>query len=217
MLFITILYIIIIEYPQALLAAINDLVVVAGYKSGDNVEAILHAAAEKEGPQDFDEDEVIAAGAPGHNIPQAHILVVEVNVSVPMSAAALKKLKKDQLFHQLTIRGVIFEMAKSKAELNTMLGKSLHLPVDGVKLGRKKAIQLSGLTVSAFWRKLNPAEILVDPINLAFQSAQAPTVPENDTESVPIKHNFSETFECNTFLGKVSTPKRMKKRTTSAG
>ena len=43
-----------IEDPQALLAAINDPVVVAGYESDDNVEEIIHAAAEKEGPQDFD-------------------------------------------------------------------------------------------------------------------------------------------------------------------
>ena len=46
---------------------------------------------------------------------------------------------------------------------------------------------------------------------MEFQSDRAPTVPENETRSVPIKHNFSETFERNTFLGKVSTPKRMKK------
>ena len=89
---------------------------------------------------------------------------------VPMSAAALKKLKRDQLCHQLTICGVIFEKAKSNAELKIMLGKSLHLPVDRVKLGRKKAIQLSGFPVSAFWRQLNPADIFVEPINLAFQS-----------------------------------------------
>ena len=44
-------------------------VVVAGYESNENVEEILHAAAWKEGPHDFDEDEVIAAGAPGQNIP----------------------------------------------------------------------------------------------------------------------------------------------------
>ena len=51
------------------------------------MEEILHAAGEKEGPQDFDEDEVIAAGAPGQNIPQDQILVAAVNVPVPMSAA----------------------------------------------------------------------------------------------------------------------------------
>ena len=166
-----------IEDTQALFAAINDPIVVAGYKSDDNVEEILHAAAEKEGPQDFDEDEVIATGAPGQNIPQAQIVLPAVNVSVPMSAAALKKLKKDQLCHQLTNCGVIFETEKSKAELKTMIGKSLHLPVDGVKPGRKKAIQLSGFPVSAFWRQLNPADIFVKPINLEFQSVRAPTVP----------------------------------------
>ena len=82
-----------IEDPQALLAAINDPVVVAGYESDGNVEEILHAAAEKEGPQDFDEDEVIAAGAPGQNIPQAKIVAASIDVPVLLSAAALKKLK----------------------------------------------------------------------------------------------------------------------------
>ena len=160
-----------IEDLQAILAATNDPVVVAGYESNGNVEEILHEAAGKEGPHDFDEDEVIAAGVPGQNIPQDQILVAAVNVPVPVSAAALKNLKKDQLFHQLTICGVIFEKAKSKFELKTMLGKSLHLPVDGVKLEINKSIQLSGLPVSAFWRQLNPADIVVEPINLAFQSA----------------------------------------------
>ena len=36
-----------IEDTQALLAAINDPVVVAGYESDDNVKEILHVAAEK--------------------------------------------------------------------------------------------------------------------------------------------------------------------------
>ena len=139
-----------IEDLQALLAAINNPVVVAVYESDDNVEEILHTAAEKEGPQDFDEDEVIAAGAPVQNIPQDQILVVAVNAPVPMSAEELKKLKKDQLCHEITIRGVIFEKEKPKSELKTMLGKSLQLPVDRVKSEIKKAIQLSGFPVSAF-------------------------------------------------------------------
>ena len=51
------------------------------------MEEILHASAGKEGPQDFDEYEVIADGAPGHNIPQAKVVAVSANVPVPMSAA----------------------------------------------------------------------------------------------------------------------------------
>ena len=129
-----------IEDPPGLLAEINDPVlslplhlvatvplaatngpselapvVVAGYKSDDNLEEILHAEAGKEGPQYFDEDEVLAAGAPVQNIPKAQVVSASVNVPVPMSAAALKKLKKYQLCHQLTIRGVTFEKAKKKS------------------------------------------------------------------------------------------------------
>ena len=37
-----------------------------------------HAAAEKEGPQDFDEDEVIVAGESGQNIPQAKIVAAVI-------------------------------------------------------------------------------------------------------------------------------------------
>ena len=46
------------------------------------MEEILHAAAEKEGPQDFDEDEVILAGESGQNIPQAKIVAASVDVPV---------------------------------------------------------------------------------------------------------------------------------------
>ena len=141
-----------IEDPQALLSSINDPVLVAGYESDDNVEEILHAAAEKEGPQDFDEDEVIVAGESGQHIPQAKIVTPSVDVPVLMSAAALNKLKKDQLCHQLTIRGVTFDKAKTNVKLSKIVGKSLHLPVDGVKAGTKKAIQLSGFPVSAYLR-----------------------------------------------------------------
>ena len=91
-----------------------------------------------------------------------------------------------------------------------MLGKALHLPVDGVKAGTTKFIELLGCPVSAYWRQLNPSDIVVEPINLAFQLARSRTVPENETGSIPIKHNFSETFQRNTFLGKASTPKRIK-------
>ena len=199
-----------IEDPPALLVEINNPVVVAVYESDENLEDILHAAAGKEGPQYFDKDEVIAAGAPGQNVPQAQVVAASVNVPVPISAAELKKLKNDQLFHQLTICGVTFEKAKTKAELSKMLGESLHLPVDGVKAGTKKSIQLSGFPVSVYWRQLDPADIFVETINLTFQLARSPTAPENETGYVPIKHNFSETFERNNFLGKVSTPKRMK-------
>ena len=112
-----------IEDPPALIEAINDPVVVAGYEWNDNVEEILHTAAGKEGPQDFDEDKAIADGAPVQNIPQAQVVAASVNVPVQISAAALKNQKKDQNFHQLTICGLTFEKAKSKANLSTMLVK----------------------------------------------------------------------------------------------
>ena len=43
---------------------------------------IIHAAAEKEGPQDFDEDELIVAGESGQNIPQAKLVAASVDVPV---------------------------------------------------------------------------------------------------------------------------------------
>ena len=61
------------------------------------MEEILHVVAEKEGPQDLDEDEVIAAGAPGQNIPQAKIVAASVDVPVPMSAAAHTSLPRLRL------------------------------------------------------------------------------------------------------------------------
>ena len=161
-----------IEDPQALLEAINDTVVVAGYESDGNVEEILHAAAEKEGPQDFDEDEVITAGALGQNIPQAKIVAAPVDVPLPMSEEALKNLKKDQICHQLTICGVTFDKAKTKAELSKILGKSLHLPVDGVKVGTKKAIQISGFPVSAYLRLSAQGTVKATVLSLAWMKPE---------------------------------------------
>ena len=51
-------------------------------KNDDNVEEMLHAAAEKEGPQDFDKDGVIVAGESGKNIPQAKTVAASVDVPV---------------------------------------------------------------------------------------------------------------------------------------
>ena len=115
---------------------------------------------------------MIAAGASGQNIPQAKIVAVSVDVPVPMSAAALKKLKKDQLCHQLTIRGVTFDKSKTKAELSKILGKSLHLPVDGVKVGTKKAIQISGVPVSAYLRLAVRGTVKAAVLSLAWMNPE---------------------------------------------
>ena len=85
------------------------------------MEEILHAAAEKEGPQDFDEDEVIAAGASGQNMPEAKIVASSVDAPVLMSAAELKNLKNDQLCHQITIPGVTFDKAKKNPSCQKFL------------------------------------------------------------------------------------------------
>ena len=94
------------------------------------MEEILHAAAEREGPQNFDEDEVMVAGDSGQNIPQAKIVAASVDVPVMMSAAALKKLKKDQLCHQITIRSVTFNKSKTgtSTEAATILACGMFCP-----------------------------------------------------------------------------------------
>ena len=68
---------------------------------------------------------------------------------------------------------------------------------------------LTGFSATARWRALVPNEAAVEePQNNT--SLRAPTIPADDAEFIPQKHNFSETFDPELFLGKEKIPKRHK-------
>ena len=61
---------------------------------------------------------------------------------------------------------------KTKAEMSKILGKSLYLPVDGVKVGTKKAIQLLGFPVSAYLRLAARGTVKAAVLSLAWMKPE---------------------------------------------
>ena len=49
---------------------------------------------------------------------------------------------------------------------------------------------------------------VVEPANPTFRIARAPTIPADEAGTVPIKYNFSETFQIPDFSGKRVTYER---------
>jgi hypothetical protein len=73
----------------------------------------------------------------------------------------------------------------------------------------KKADELKGFHADAHWRELIAKQrIISEPLN-TFKSC-APTVPEEDSGSVPMKHNSSEKFDCSFFDRKKLVPIQLK-------
>ena len=68
---------------------------------------------------------------------------------------------------------------------------------------------LTGFLATARWRALVPNEAAVEELQ-NNTSLRAPTIPADDTEFIPQKHNFSETFDRELFLGKEKILKRHK-------
>ena len=71
------------------------------------------------------------------------------------------------------------------------------------KTKKKKTGELhSCFAEGAYWKELNPMEATVEePVNPTFTNARAPTIEERDTEFVPVKYNFEETFDRDVFKG----------------
>ena len=65
---------------------------------------------------------------------------------------------------------------------------------------------LTGFLATARWRALVPNEAAVEEVQ-NNTSLRAPTIPADDAEFIPQKHNFSETFDRELFLGKEKIPK----------
>ena len=49
---------------------------------------------------------------------------------------------------------------------------------------------------TARWTVLTPEETPVEqPLNPRFKNARAPTIPEEDSKHIPVKHNFARIFD----------------------
>jgi hypothetical protein len=66
---------------------------------------------------------------------------------------------------------------------------------------------LSSFPKTAFWQELKPNEAVVEePVNSTFkiQRVHAPTIPQEDTAHVPVKHEFDHRFDVPPFAGKTA-------------
>jgi len=88
--------------------------------------------------------------------------------------------------------------------------KKLHDTEDEKK--EKKQPGMSAFPATAWWRDLVPeTTIAIEPDNPTFKRARAPTVPQQDIEFVPTKHNFSATFHVPEFTASKDVFERTRK------
>ena len=117
------------------------------------------------------------------------------------------------LKHELRVREVQFAPTMKKPDLLLRLRQALERKVkvsifgttatDKVASKQSKAAvnDMAGFAPGAYWDQLKAIdEAVVEPVN-TIRNARAPTV-EADAKTVPVKHNFGETFDRTIFSGK---------------
>ncbi|CAB9519576.1 unknown protein [Seminavis robusta] len=120
--------------------------------------------------------------------------------------------------HELAIRQVQFSAKLKKEGLLERLREALKTEVkvrifgDVIRKSEKKKDKrknddLSEFAPGSYWEPLNPKEEAVEEPENTIRNARAPTVPADEAGSVPVKHNFAETFDRPIFTGKRTVPK----------
>jgi hypothetical protein len=173
-----------------------------GYDS-DGFHDCCHEAIEEEGPQDFDEDELVAvpAGVALNVEPQQEEVDEDGAKFVDIPKADLDKMNVGSLKSELARRGV--KAKGKKAELKARLIDALARSVKALPEGMVKARGnvLGGFAETAYWSQLKPRDAPIsEPVN-AFPGARAPTVPPDETEQIAAKFDFGELFERPNFAG----------------
>jgi Transposase IS4 len=133
---------------------------------------------------------------------------------------ALKKLIVKDIKHELFIREVQFASTLKKPELLERLRLALQNQVKvsifgktssdkaKKKKGPKATItDMSGFTPGAYWEVLEHNPTAVEEPTNTIPNARAPTVPEDEAGTVPIKYNFPHSFDRPIFTGKMLVQK----------
>ena len=168
-----------------------------GYDSNSSVDHAIHS----KGPLEVNEPD----------IPEADNPVLPTNEDQPASNSSnfinipeesLKKMKVSELKSELSNHGQpVFGL---KVVLLERLRSALqqHLPnLSSADQVARVTDNLTGFLATAQWRALVPNEATVEePQNIML--LRAPTIHADDAEFIPQKHNFSETFNQELFLGK---------------
>ena len=168
-------------------------------------EPVLGEEPPPETPEDNNENEVCEAEE--NNQPKGsnsgdNVAPPAPTGHVPIEEDELLKLNRDQLKHQLRIRGQ--KLSGNKSEMLERLQKALEekLPVVGAKkkTGNKnkkkkndnKEKGMGAFAETAYWRVLEPdEEPTEEPSNPSFKNPRAPTIEERDAKYVPVKFGFS--------------------------
>jgi hypothetical protein len=190
----------------------NNMEVVEGPQDFDEVDhseriEVPQSASKSNGDSDAERNNEAIALSEKDDGPGQHMPMTELD----------KKSNKD-LQDELRKRGL--KVGGKKGELQERLRKALE---DRIPVGRKVAKgkkakvtpgekaatektkrELSAVfPQSAYWRPLVPNEEAVsEPDNTSFKKPRAPTVPEEDAATVPVKFNFDEAFDRPVFAGK---------------
>jgi hypothetical protein len=168
-----------------------------------------------EGTRIVQEGSRIAVGS----VENVHIAVNREPRHIAIDEASLKKMTVANLRQELRIREVHFIPTLKKPDLLKRLQQALARKVkvsifgpihtDKGTTGKKKAglNDMAGFAPGAYWEQLKPKDVPVEePLN-TIRNARAPTVPENEAGSVPVKHDFAETFDRPIFSGKKQVQK----------
>ena len=173
----------------------SDAQIEKGYDS-DGYQDCCRDAIVEEGPQDFDEDEVVALppGVAMNIEPQGDEVDKDGAKFVDIPKAALDKMNVGALKAELARRGVNSKGKKVelKARLIDVLERSVKALPEGMVKARGNV--LGGFAETAYWSQLKPRDVPIsEPLN-TFPGARAPTVPADETEKIAAKFDFGEMF-----------------------
>jgi hypothetical protein len=166
-------------------------------------------------PEDFEEDPLVASPLDPESEGMKHPPTKPIFVF--LGPAAIDKLTIAQLKHELRIRAVPFSSSLKKPELKERLRLSIEnkvkvtVPGDQFtkkKIGKRESVtDMTGFAPGAYWEPLiAETELVTEPVN-TIAYARAPTVPRDESATIPEKYNFKETFDRPLFKGRQFIPK----------
>jgi hypothetical protein len=177
---------------------------------------------EEEGVQDFEEEDLPCA-PPGEQ--QSSVPVTgdteEVpdmssaaqNGHIPIAEEALLAMKRSVLVEELKKRGqvvsgkkdVLLDRLRLALEKKMRVGKNKKRApgfkiVENPKMDKTRN-ETAGFLPGSYWKTLVPSSTVAEPLNPSFTKPRAPTIPADEADVVPVKHDFAEVFERPRFSG----------------
>jgi Transposase IS4 len=167
-------------------------------------------------PEDFDEEPLV----PSPLDPDLEPTTKQSNkpIFVFLSAAAIDKLTIAMLKHELMIRAVPCSSNLKKNDLKERLTLAIQNKVQVTVFGdldskkkkggkRESITDMTGFAPGAHWQPLIHDPVQVEEPTNTIVRARAPTVPRDESYTVPQKFSFKETFDRPLFKGRHFIPK----------